>query len=214
MYLEDLEVQQQPQPLLLLLLQRQLLHHGKLVAVQEDQAVVQEIHSAWVMGVALEDLEVVVHTSNIINNKVTSLRHCSISNKVRPHQEVALMEAVAVVIVLHNTNNSNTTAHQHLEAVVLQPLYLMVVDRALQIASTEVAVDHLMVVVVEHRCHLDLHLQSVLVVEDSAVVAPEAIDPDLVLRPRNNHHLAVSNFMGVVVVVPCLQVHRLVSNNK
>jgi len=194
--LADLEAQQQPQPLLLLLLQRQLRLHGKLVVVQEDQAVVQEIHLVWVMEVALEDLEVVVHTSNIINNKVTSLRHCSISNKDRPRPEAALMEAAVVA------------------AVDLQPQYLMVVDQAHRIASMEVAVGHLMVVAVEHRCLLDHHLQSVLVVGDSVVVALEAIDPDLDLRLLSNHHLVVNNFMGVVVVVPCLQDRPLVNNNK
>lgn len=214
MCLEDLEVQQQPPPPQLLQLQRQRLLHGKLVEVQEDQAVVQEIRLAWDMVVALEDLGVVVHTSNIINSKDTSPHHCSINNKDLRLLEVVLTVAVVVATVLLNINNSNTTAHQHPGAVVLQPLYLMVVDQGHQIASMEVAADHLMVVVVEHRCLLDHHHQSVLVVEDSVVVAPEAIDPGLDLLPLNNHHSVVSNFMVVVEEVPCLLDHRLVNNSR
>lgn len=214
MCLEDLEAQQQPPLPQLLQLQQQQLLRGKLVEVQEDQAVVLEIHLAWDMVVALEDLEVVVHTSNIINSKVTSPHHCSISNKDLPLLEVVLTVAVVVATVLLNINNSNTTARQHPVAVGLQPLYLMVVDQAHQIASMEVAADHLMVVVVERRCHLDHHLQSVLVVGDSVAVALEAIDLVLDLRLLNNHHSVVNNFMVVVVVVPCLLDHHLANNSR
>lgn len=214
MCLEDLEAQQQPPLPQLLQLQQQPLLRGKQVAVQEDRVVVQEIRLAWDMEVAPEDLEVAVHTSNIINSKVTSPHHCSISNKVLLPLEVALMVAAVVAIVLLNTNNSNTTAHQLLGVVVLRPRYLMVVDQAHQIASTEVAADHLMVVAVERRCLLDHHLQSVLVVGDSVVVAPEVIDPGLDLHPLNNHPLVVNNFMVVVVVAPCLQDRPLVNNSK
>lgn len=214
MCLEDLEAQQRPPLPQLLRLQQQQLLRGKLVEVQEDQAVVLEIRLAWDMVVALEDLEVVVHTSNIINSKVTSPHHCSISNKDHPLLEVALTVAVVVATVLLNINNSNTTAHQHPVAVGLPPLYLMVVDQVHQTASMEVAADHLMVVVVELRCLLDHHLLSVLVVGDSVAVALEAIAPVLDLRPLNNHHSVVNNFMVVVVVAPCLLDHHLANNSR
>lgn len=157
---EDLEVQQLlllllPPPLLL-----QLLLHGKQEVVQVDLEVVLEIHLVWDMGVALEDLVVEVHTSNIISSKVgINLHHYSISNKDLLHPEVALMVAVVVAIVLHNISNNNTIAHPLQEAEVLQHLYLMGVDQARQIVNMEEVVDHLMGVVEELRCHLDHLLQ-------------------------------------------------------
>lgn len=153
-----LEGQQQPLPLLLLQLRRQRLLHGRLEEVLEVQVGVLVIHLAWDMVVVQEDPGVVVHISNIINNRVvTSHHHCSINNKDLLHLGVVLM-VVVVEIVLHNTNSNNTTAHQLLEEEALRRLYLTAVDRAHQIASMEVVVDHLMGVGV-HRCHLDLLLQ-------------------------------------------------------